>query len=75
MILKNFSPEMLLLSNLTATKLQRNFNQISATGLNNMFCYIDDMNSIKQERNSGDNKCPYRKNTDDSLVKGGEYNE
>jgi hypothetical protein len=26
------------------------------------------MNSKKQERNSGDNKCPYRKNTDDSLT-------
>jgi hypothetical protein len=33
--------------NETATKLQRNFNQISATTLKNMACYIDDMNSTK----------------------------
>ena len=42
--------------NIFATKLQRNSNQISSTALNNMVRYTDDMNSIKQERNSGDNK-------------------
>ncbi len=55
--------------------MQRKCNQISAIALNNMVCYVDDMNSIKQECNSGDDKSPYGKNREDSLKKGGEYNE